>query len=74
VGHPRYDQWQLEKAVAFFEFATGVRSGLTITAVGPVLDRRQLATDLRKWDAWYSSNPTDLNMEEIAEKLSYWNR
>ena len=64
------DSWQLQRSVAFFEIVTGMESGLDGTALGLVLDRRQLAEDLESWDAWHSANSADFDVHDVAAQLS----
>ena len=53
----------LESAAQFFERVTHIRAHLNMTFVGP-MPGRELASDLRDWDAWVSRNNACLYWDE----------
>ena len=61
----------LDKAVYFFERASGIQSRLIGSYGGRVLDREVLRHDLQRWDAWYTTNRTSsFNTARVAPKLN----
>jgi hypothetical protein len=71
VSGARHEPWQLEKAVAFFESATGIPTTLIGSWGGLILNYEALEGDLRQWDVWYSLNSSQIDMAKVAAQLPY---
>jgi len=71
VNGALYDQWQLQKTVAFFEIVSGIPSELDGTALGLILNYETLRSDMQRWDAWYSANKSPIDLAKVAMQLPY---
>ena len=63
------NSWQLDKAVYFFERASGIQSRLIGSYGGRVLDHEVLRHDLQRWDAWYTTNGPAFDTARIVSEL-----